>query len=113
MPQVLFPLAGDVRQVINPWNWFVQALGSQFGLVNISLGKSTDPTLEHQILEDVGSYGRQLGQMGDALETVLDHIETESWAPEAKEAIKAFRLQLAQVRRLKDKRKALRRQPGC
>ncbi len=53
------PLSGDVTQTMNPWNWFVNLFGNQFGLINIDLGKSSDPQLEEQILSDVGSYGRQ------------------------------------------------------
>ena len=61
MPTFKLPLSGDVTQSINPWNWFWRSVGGQFGLININLGKSADPDLESQILEDVGSYGRQLG----------------------------------------------------
>ncbi len=45
--------------------------------------------------------GRQIGQLGDALEAVLGHMETDTWEPEAKEAVDAFKFQLAEIRRLK------------
>jgi hypothetical protein len=101
------PFSGDVTQAINPWTWITRVANGQFGLININLGKSSDPTLEQQILDDVGSYGRQLGQLGDALEAVLEHLKTESWQGESKAAVAAFRFQLEEIRRLKAKRKAL------
>ena len=61
------PLSGDVNQTINPWTWYMSSVGSQFGLININMGKSSDPELEAQILEDVGTYGKQIGQLGDAI----------------------------------------------
>jgi hypothetical protein len=100
------PLSGDVTQTINPWTWITRVVNGQFGFININLGKSSDPALEQQILDDVGSYGRQLGQLGDALEAVLEHMPIESWQGESKDAVAAFRFQLAEIRRLKAKRKA-------
>ena len=106
MANVLFPLSGDVTQSINPWTWFTKVAAGQVGFINVNLGKSTDPELEQQILDDVGSYGRQLGQLADALEAVLVHLKAEAWKGEAKEAVDAFRFQLGEVKRLKAKRKA-------
>ena len=108
MANFLLPLSGSVSQAINPWTWFTKVLGGQFGIININLGKSTDPELEQEILDDVGSYGRQLGQLGDALEAVLWHMKTDSWNDEAKESVTAFRSQIAAVKRLKAGRKRRR-----
>ena len=105
MANFLLPLSGDVSQTSNPWTWFTKVVGGQFGFININLGKSTDPELEQQILDDVGSYGRQLGQLGDALEAVLAHMKTDAWDDEAKDAVTAFRLQMSAVKRLKAGRK--------
>jgi hypothetical protein len=104
MPNLYLPLSGDVSQTINPWTWFLKTVGGQFGLININLGKSSDPELEQQILEDVGTYGRQLGQIGDALEVLLKHAKLEGLQPEEQRAIDAFQYQLEEVRRLKAKR---------
>ena len=109
MPNLHLPLSGDVSQTINPWTWFVKTVGSQFGLININLGKSSDPALEEQILDEVGTYGRQLGQMGDALEVLLDHVKLDDLTPGQRKAITAFRYQLDEVNRLKEQRKAQRR----
>lgn len=104
MPDFRLPLSGDVSQTINPWNWFFRSVGSQFGLINISLGKSSDPVLEHQILNDVGSYGRQIGQIGDALRVLIDHVPLSGLKPEEQRAIKALQYQLDEIDRLKAKR---------
>lgn len=104
MPDFKLPLSGDVIQAINPWNWFFKAEGAQFGLVNINLGKSADPDLEQHILDDVGSYGRQLGRIGEALEVLLDHVKLDRLDAKERAAIEDFRLQLAQVKRLKEQR---------
>jgi len=104
MPNLMLPLSGDVTQAINPWTWFVKSVGGQFGLININLGKSSDPVLEQQILDDVGTYGRQLGQIGDALAVLLRHVKLADLNPDEVRAIEAFQLQLAQIERLKAKR---------
>ena len=104
MPNFRLPLSGDVTQTINPWTWFFRTVGSQFGLININLGKSSDPVLEEQILNDVGSYGRQIGQIGDALRVLVDHVKLDGLKPEEVRALKALRYQLDEVDRLKSKR---------
>jgi len=104
MPSFRLPLSGDVTQAINPWNWFFRTVGNQLGLININLGKSSDPGLEQQILDDVGSYGRQIGQIGDALRVLIAHVKLEDLKPEEKRALQALQYQLDEVDRLKSKR---------
>jgi len=101
MPDFKLPLSGDVVQAINPWSWVFRPAGGQFGLVNINLGKSADPDLEQRILDDVGSYGRQLGRLGEALELLLDHVNPERLDARERAVLEDFRLQMAQVKRLK------------
>ena len=104
MPTFRLPLSGDVTQTINPWNWFVNLFGNQFGLINIDLGKSSDPQLEEQILSDVGSYGRQIGQIGDALQVLIRHVNLTGLSSDEQRAISALQFQLDEINRLKDKR---------
>jgi hypothetical protein len=106
MPTFRLPLSGDVTQAINPWNWSLKSWGSQFGLVNINLGKSADPELEQQILDEVGTYGRQLGRMGDVLAVLLKHLDPKKLSEGEKKSIMAFELQLEEVARLKSRRAA-------
>jgi hypothetical protein len=60
-------------QAINPMTFLTE--GSQFGLINISLGETRHPEVERAVLAEVGSYGRQLGHIGDALEVLMDQVD--------------------------------------
>ena len=82
----------------------LNSLGSQFGLININLGKSADPQLEEQILEEVGSYGRQLGRIGDVLGVLLKHVKLSDLSDDDKKKIWAFQSQLTEIERLKAQR---------
>lgn len=103
VPDVRLPLSGNVTQSINPWNWMFNPIGGQFGLVNVNLGRSSDPAVEERILEDVGSYGKQLGKIGDVLRILLDHVKLDKLTPPEKEAIDVLRAQLDAVDAIKAK----------
>ena len=104
MPALRLPLSGDVTQSINPWTWFFRTVGSQLGLVNINLGRSSDPDLEQEILDDVGTYGKQLGQIGDALRVLLKYNTPERLEPDERRALNALQCQLDEIDRLKARR---------
>lgn len=101
MPNLRLPLSGDVLQTINPWNWFLKLSGSQVGLININLGRSADPRLEQEILEEVGSYGRQLGRIGDVLGILLRHVELKGLTDDEQDKVAALRTQLAEIDQIK------------
>jgi len=86
-------------QAINPWTFYQQ--GAQIGFINIDLGQTPRPDVEQKILDEVGSYGRQIGRIGDALEILLRRLPPEELTPEEKEAIEILRGQLAEVRKIK------------
>lgn len=88
-------------QAINPWTFYQQ--GAQFGLVNIDLGQTPHPETEQAILDEVGSYGRQLGRIGDALEVLLDHVKLDGLSKAEQDALAVLRGQLAAVRQVKDR----------
>jgi len=98
------PLSGSVTQTINPLNWLQYLFGNQFGFINVDVGKSSDPELEQEILSDVGSYGRQLGQMSDALQVLLRHVRLENLSADERRALQAFHYQAEEIERLKHKR---------
>ena len=85
---------------------------AQVGLVNINLGRSSDPELERQILEDIGSYGRQLGRLGDALRVLIRHVPLDDLTIDEQDAIASCLSQLDAVDRLKRKRGRARRRPA-
>ena len=72
MPTFKLPLSGDVVQSINPFTAFMT--GGQFGLINITLGQSSEPRVEAEVLSDIATYGKQLGRIGDALIVLLAHF---------------------------------------
>lgn len=73
----------------------------QFGLFNISIGQTPRPDIEQKVLDEVGSYGRQLGRIGDALEVLLNQVKVWSLTPAEVDAVEVLRGQLAQVRQIK------------
>lgn len=109
MQSMKFPLSGDVIQAI--WTAFMSPFNNQIGLININLGKSSAPEVEEQVLEDVGSYGKQLGRIGDALTVLMKHFEPrEPLTEEEHEALVALKLMLNDIADIKEqhRRQALR-----
>jgi len=81
------PLSGDVSQWINPITaWWS---GNQ---ISVNLGESGSPETEAEILRRVGSYGRQLGKITDAMIVLLDHLPKElKLSKKESEALGAFK----------------------
>ncbi|MBV9931731.1 MAG: hypothetical protein JO013_12400 [Alphaproteobacteria bacterium] len=96
------PLAPEkLWQAINPWTFYNQ--GAQLGLVNINLGQTPHPEIEQKVLDEVGSYGRQLGRIGDALEVLIERLPLADLTAAEKDAIAILRGQLAEVRKVKQR----------
>ena len=103
MPIFKLPLSGDVVQSINPFTAWMSPIGSQFGLININLGQSSEPKIEEEVLSDVGTYGRQLGRIGDALVVLLAHFRpAEPLTTEETEAISELKEMLDRHREDQD-----------
>lgn len=95
MPVQLVPT--NLSQPILP-NW-------GFSFFNINLGSSSNPEIEHQVLEEVGSYGKQIGRLAEALEVVilkLDLLDKEL-TQEERDAVVQFLGDVADVRNIKDR----------
>lgn len=101
MPAMKFPLSGDVLQSINPWSDMFKAFGSQFGFININLGRSSAPEVEQDILTEVGSYGRQLGRIGEALDVLIDHLDLKDMTEKEAAAIGAFKAMQEEIAEIK------------
>jgi hypothetical protein len=103
MPTFQLPLS-SVNQTINPWTWMTQLVGNQFG-VNINLGKSTEPAVERLILDEVGSYGRQLGRIGDALLVLMKKVRDPSheFSDENKKVLDRLVFQIEEIDAIKAK----------
>jgi hypothetical protein len=103
-----YPLSGAVSQLFELTNSWFRAIGSQIGLVNITVGSTANPEAEKEILEDVGTYGRQLGRVGDALRVLIDHLEQAGQLQvtgKDKKALVAFSYQMDKVDDIKAKHK--------
>lgn len=91
-------------QAINPWTFYQQ--GAQFGLINVNLGQTPRPDIEQDVLDEVGSYGRQLGRIGDALEVILKHVRLEGLNKDEEDALTILGGQLAEIRKIKKRERA-------
>jgi len=91
-PDTLWP-------AINPWSFAFT--GGQVGLVNIAIGETRHPEVEREILDEVGSYGRQLGHIGDALEVLIDRFDQSGLGQPEKDALAILKGELAEIRKVK------------
>ena len=114
MPTFKLPLSGDVFQAISPWTAFMSPIGSQVGLFNVTIGQSSEPAVEADVLSDVASYGRQLGRIGDALIVLLAHFHPAApLTTEEAAAIDDLKDMLGQIADVKDKHKRKAMRPGA
>lgn len=94
MPLELAP--GTLNQSILP-NW-------SFNLFNVNLGASTNAALEQAALQKVGSYGKQIGHLAEALEILIEKsniLESNELTESEKDTLKVFLGDVAAVRKLK------------
>lgn len=92
MDQTLkLPLSGDVSQLFDIFAAFNQ--GGRIGLFNIEMGASGNPALEREMLVKVGSYGRQIGQITDALRVVVKMLRDEPVTRADEDALELFEIQ--------------------
>jgi hypothetical protein len=110
VPPFKLPLSGDVAQSINPFTALLSPIGSQFGLINITVGQSSDPSVEADVLTDVAGYGKQLGRIEDALTVLLKHFKPGN--AEEKTAIDAFKELVDGVAKVKEKHNRPALTPG-
>jgi hypothetical protein len=106
MSEFKLPLSGDVTQAINPWTWISRAGTNQFGFFNVNMGTSSDPQMEQDILDRVGTYGKQLGQIGDALLVLVDHAKSDRFSEAERKMLMKFRLQLEAIKDIKAERRS-------
>ncbi|MDP3253589.1 MAG: hypothetical protein Q8M77_16915 [Hydrogenophaga sp.] len=94
MPLQLAP--ADLNQPILP-NW-------SFHLFNVNLGASSNADLEQAALQKVGSYGKQIGHLSEALEVVIRQLrllDSKNLSREERDTIAVFLGDVAAVRKLK------------
>jgi hypothetical protein len=97
-----WPLGGDVAQWIRT-SW-IKSLSDQTGFININNVRAGDPEVERRIIEDVASYGRQLGRIMEALDVVIGHLrlgERTDLTADERHALQDFSDLVRQVQALK------------
>jgi len=100
--RTVMPLGGDVSQWFDILRNFGNFAGARIGLFNIDLGLSRNPAVEQAVLDEVGSYGRQIGRLTEALVVVLDAFEPKRpLTPAEAAAIDDLRLMAAHVEAIK------------
>jgi hypothetical protein len=102
MPMFRMPLSGNVTQGFNFFTPFFSPSGGIYSLINVNMGRSSAPDIEAAILEDVGSYGRQLGKIGDALAIIIRKLEPElDLKGKDKDTIEDLKAMLRQIDEIK------------
>ncbi len=94
MPLQLAP--ASLSQPILP-NW-------SFNLFNVNLGASSNPAIEQEVLQTVGSYGRQIGHLAEALELVIDKLkllERKDLSQTDRDTLQVFLGDVSAVRKIK------------
>ena len=92
-----FQLApASLQQAILP-NW-------SFNLVSVNMGISSNAAVEEEALQKVGSYGKQLGHLAEALEVVIarmDLLQSKALTQAERDTLRVFLGDVAAVRKIK------------
>ncbi len=92
------PLSGDVPVSVATWTNLFGSVGNRFSFLNVEVGHSSAPEVERQVLENVGSYGKQLGRMGDAMRVLVEHFEPKKGlSRDEKRALRALIAMLDEI----------------
>lgn len=75
-----------------------------FHFFNVELGTSSNPAIEQEALRQVGSYGRQIGHLAEALEVVIGELkllDSKRLTQAQRDALGVFLGDVAKVRQIK------------
>lgn len=102
-----WPLSGDVSQAIKAFSDNVWSMGGQFGFININNTETKAPEVEIRVIQEAGSYGRQLGLIGDVMAILMKRLDAENDLAIRQEAIgkEGKPADLPAARRLTDEEK--------
>jgi hypothetical protein len=84
-------------------NWF-----DHFSLMTVEIGESSGTEIETEALKEVGTYGKQIGHLAEALEVVIEHLglmQDKTLATDKKDVLTVFLADVAKVRQIKAKQK--------
>ena len=94
MPLQLAP--SSLNQPILP-NW-------SFNLFNVNLGASSNAAVEQEALQTVGSYGKQIGHLAEALELIVGRLkllESNDLSQSEKDTLRIVLGDISAVRKIK------------
>jgi hypothetical protein len=75
-----------------------------FHLFNVNLGASSNPAVEQAALDKVGSYGRQIGHLAEALELIVRKsklLESKDLTQDERDVIQVFLGDVSAIRQIK------------
>ena len=76
----------------------------QFNFLSVSLGASSNAKLEHAVMRRVGSYGKQIGHLAEALEVVIRHsslLDSQQLTRSEKDTLQIFLGDISATRQVK------------
>jgi hypothetical protein len=82
-------------------DWF-----DHFSLLTVQVGESSGANVEAAALDKVGSYGKQIGHLAEALEVVINHLSLMTdpkLDQDKKDVLMVFLADVAAVRTIKSK----------
>lgn len=80
--------------------------GWSFNLFSVNLGATSNAAVEQEAMQNVGSYGKQIGHLAEALEVVIKRLKLLEAAdlPQGdRDAIQVFLGDVSAVRKIKAK----------
>jgi hypothetical protein len=96
----------DVENHLNPTKYPTPGDRGGLGRLRVpgslNLGTSSNTKVEQQVLEQVGSYGKQIGHLAEALELVIQMLhlmEHKDLSQHGKDAVQVFLGDVAAVRK--------------
>lgn len=99
-----------METVYLPLQWAPNSLnqpilpGWSFNLFNVNVGASSNASVEQQALQTVGSYGKQIGHLAEALELIigkLQLLESNALTEEEKDTLRVFLGDVSAIRKIK------------
>ncbi|GAA0764924.1 hypothetical protein LRH25_09685 [Ideonella azotifigens] len=75
-----------------------------FNLFNVNVGASSNAAVEQEALQTVGSYGKQIGHLAEALEVVIGQLkllEDRALSQKDKDSLRIFLGDISAIRKIK------------
>ena len=85
MSNVSYPISFAPQNLVQPI-----LSGAQLSLFRVDLGRSSDAEFEQSVVNEVGSYGKQIGHLAEALEVVIRHFKLVDTGKVSQEDLKVL-----------------------